>query len=282
MTAATQTGTDRSGPVTALLDRYRTDPDLIPPVDVTVSTAFTTSQGVRHPGRHSGYRNQVISLRVGAATGSCAVEPGSINPDVVYACAGKPVVELLRHDELAVQVAALDAYLAHLNPHALDARAVTVQVPPGDSLQRSLTRAREVTGLIDVPRGGRVLVIGVVNSLLVCLRERGLRYVPCDLKGGTTEWGEPIVTDFTQVLDGCDAVLASGMMLGNGTFDDLLELVAAIGRPIPVTLFAQSGAAVTRELLGDGVDALSAEPYPFFWLTGDTSTLHLYRGSCPR
>ncbi|WAM19448.1 hypothetical protein [Rhodococcus sp. JS3073] len=282
MTAAAQTGTDRSGPVTALLERYRTDPALISPGGVAVSTAFTTAQGVRHPGRHGGYRNQVISLRVGAATGSCAVEPGSINPDVVYACAGVPVAELLRHDQLAVQVAALDAYLAHLNPHAGDDRAVTVQVPPGDSLQRSLARAHHVTGLVDAPPGGRVLAIGVVNSLLACLRERGLRYVPCDLKGGTTEWGEPIVADFAEGFDDCDAVLASGMMLGNGTFDRLLELLAANGRPVPVTVFAQSGAAVARELLGRGVDTLSAEPYPFFWLTGDTSTLHLYRGSCPR
>ncbi|GCE37941.1 hypothetical protein Rhow_000825 [Rhodococcus wratislaviensis] len=276
------TGTAQTGPVTSLLDRYRTDPALNSAGGIAVSVAFTTSQGVRHTGRGGGYRNQVISLRVGAATGSCAVEPGSVDPEVVHACAGAPVAELLRHDELAVQVAALDAYLAHLNPYAADARAVTVQVEPGDSLQRSLTRARAVTGLIDAPPGGRVLVIGVVNSLLACLRERGLRYVPCDLKGGTTEWGEPIVTDFAEGLSHCDAVLASGMMLGNGTLDRLLESVAAAGRAIPITLFAQSGAAVARELLGRGVDGLSAEPYPFFWLTGDTSPIHLYRAVCRR
>ncbi|SEM30739.1 hypothetical protein [Rhodococcus maanshanensis] len=282
MTTAAQIGTAKSGPVSALLDRYRSDPDLMPPVDDTVAVAFTTSQCVRHNGRSGGYRNHVISLRVGSTTGSCAVEPGSIDPEVVHACAGRPVIELLHHDELAVRVAALDAYLAHLRPHPFDARAVAVQVDPGDSLQRSLTRARAVTGLIDTPPGGRVLVIGVVNSLLASLRERGLRYVPCDLKGGTTEWGEPIVTDFADGLDGSDAVLASGMMLGNGTLDPLLDLVAASGRPVPVTLFAQSGAAVARELLGHGVDALSAEPYPFFWLTGDTSSIYLYRAACPR
>ncbi|BAH48675.1 Rossmann-like domain-containing protein [Rhodococcus opacus] len=266
-----------TGPAAALLDRYRTDPALIPPAAVMVSTAFTTFQGVRHSGRSAGYRNQVISLRVGGATGSCAVEPGSVDPDVIHACAGVPVAELLRHDELAVRVAALDSYLAHQRPHAFDSRADTVHVAPGDSLQRSLARARAVTGLLDAPRQGRVLVIGVVNSLLACLRERDLRYVPCDLKGGKTEWGEPIVTEFADGLDDCDAVLASGMMLGNGTLDRLLELVAASGRAVPVALFAQSGAAVARELLGHGVDALSAEPYPFFWLTGDTSTIHLYR-----
>ncbi|WP_370185466.1 Rossmann-like domain-containing protein [Rhodococcus wratislaviensis] len=277
MTASAQTGA-----VAALLDRYRTDPALNSAGGVTVSTAFTTFQGVRHTGRGGGYRNQVISLRVGAATGSCAVEPGSVDPEVVHACAGVPVAELLGHHERSVQVAALDAYLAHLRPHASDARADTVQVEPGDSLQRSLARAQAVTGLVDAPWGGRVLVIGVVNSLLACLRERGVRYAPCDLKGGTTEWGEPIVTDFAEVLDHCDAVLASGMMLGNGSFDRLLESVAASGRPVPVTLFAQSGAAVARELLGRGVDALSAEPYPFFWLTGETSRLYLYRAVCRR
>ncbi|MDI9939256.1 hypothetical protein QM806_28160 [Rhodococcus sp. IEGM 1351] len=271
-----------AGTLAALLDRYRTDEALIPPADIAVSVAFTTCQGVRHGGRNGSYRNQVLSLRVGAATGSCAVEPGAVEPEVVHACAGMPVVDLLHHEKLPVQVAALDAYLTHLRPHACDARAETVQVPAGDSLQRSLARAQHVTGLVDAPPGGRVLVIGVVNSLLACLRDRGLRYLPCDLKGGTTEWGEPVVADFTQVLDDCEAVLASGMMLGNGTFDRLRESVATSGRPVPVTVFAQSGAAVARELLGRGVDALSAEPYPFFWLTGDASPLFLYRGPCPR
>lgn len=265
------------GPVAALLDRHRTDATLIPAGDVAVSVAFTTSQGARHAGRSSGYRNQVISLRVGAATGSCAVEPGSVDPETVHICAGKPVFELLHHAELAIQIAALDAYLAHRNPHTSDPRAVTVQVEPGDSLRRSLSRAAQVTALVEVPPGGRVLVIGVVNSLLVRLRERGLRYLPCDLKGGITQWGESIVTDFTEHLGDCDAVLASGMMLGNGTLDTLLEMVGERRQPIPVTLFAQSGAAVARELLGTGIDALSAEPYPFFWLTGDATPLHLYR-----
>ena len=271
-----------AGTIAALLDRYRTDPQLVPANEIAVSVAFTTYQGVRHGGRSSGYRNQVLSLRVGSATGSCAVEPGSMDPEVLHACAGVPVTDLLHHEDSAVRVAALDAYLAHLCPHTSDARAETVQVPAGDSVQRSLARAWAVTGLVDTPQNGRVLVIGVVNSLLACLRDRGLGYVPCDLKGGVTEWGEAIVTDFTEALDDCDAVLASGMMLGNGTFDRLHALVTASGRPIPVTVFAQSGAAVARELLGRGVDALSAEPYPFFWLTGDASPVHLYRGLCLR
>lgn len=267
-----------AGTIASLLDRYRTDPKLAPASDIAVSVAFTTYQGVRHGGRSGGYRNQVLSLRVGAATGSCAVEPGSMDPEVVHACAGVPVTDLLHHEDSAVRVAALDAYLAHLCPHTSDARAETVQVPAGDSVQRSLARAWAVTGLVATPQNGQVLVIGVVNSLLACLRDRGLGYVPCDLKGGVTEWGEAIVTDFTEALDDCDAVLASGMMLGNGSFDRLLALVKAAGRPIPVTVFAQSGAAVARELLGRGIDALSAEPYPFFWLTGDASPVHLYRG----
>ncbi|AQA24285.1 hypothetical protein BTZ20_5799 [Rhodococcus sp. MTM3W5.2] len=244
-----------------------------------MSVAFTTTQGVRHAGRGGGYRNQVISLRVGAATGSCAVEPGSVDVDLVHALAGTPVAELLGHPHLAVQVAALDAYLAHRRPFEDDPNATTRWIPAGDSLRRSLARARQVTGLLEAPPGTHVLVIGVVNSLLSCLRERGVRYVPCDLKGGTTEWGEPVVTDFAPWLGECDAVLASGMMLGNGTFDRLLRLVAAGRRPTSVALFAQSGAAVARELLGAGVDALSAEPYPFFWLTGDAGPIHLYRAA---
>ncbi|MFD4369374.1 hypothetical protein [Rhodococcus sp. NPDC058521] len=270
------------GSVSSLLDRHRADPELVPPRTATVSVAFTTSQGAQHKGRSGGYRNEVVSLRVGAATGSCAVEPGSIAPEVVHACAGVPVADLLGHDHTAVRLAALDAWLTHRRPHSEDPRAQTIRIGPGDSLERSLARARHVSRLVESPEGGGVLVIGVVNSLLDQLRLRGLRYVPCDLKGGVTEWGEPVVTDFTAHLDDADAVLASGMMLGNGTFDHLLTLLADTGKQVPVTVFAQTGAAVARELLGRGIHALSAEPYPFFWLTGDETPIHLYRAARDR
>ncbi len=125
-----------------------------------------------------------------------------------------------------------------------------------------------------------MLVVGVVNSLLEQLRSRGTEYVPCDLKGGATEWDEPVRTDAFAHLDTCDAVLASGMTLGNGSLDPLLAHARATGKPL--VLFAQTGSAVLPRLLGDGVTAVSAEPYPFFWLDGGPTVLHLYGGPAAR
>src|SRR5699024_8631761 len=97
-------------------------------------------------------------------------------------------------------------------------------------------------------------------SLLVVLRERGIGYVPCDYKGGSTEWGETIVGEHETAIQGSDAVLASGMVLGNGTFDEIVELCRT--RNLPLVVFAQTGSAIFREMLGSEVTALSAEPYP--------------------
>lgn len=80
-------------------------------------------------------------------------------------------------------------------------------------------------------------------------------------------------------LDDCDAILASGMTLGNGTIDPLLTHARATGKPL--VLFAQTGSAVLPRLLGHGVSAVSAEPYPFFWLDGGPTVLHLYGGDRP-
>ncbi|MER6623256.1 DUF364 domain-containing protein [Streptomyces sp. NPDC000931] len=249
------------------------------PAGVRISVAFTTRQAVRHEGRGTGYRNEVLSLRLAEAVGSCAVEPGALPDGAVEDCAGADVARLLEHPVPAVRVAALDAYLMHVTPHTPENGARPVALPAGTSLEKSRVRAEAVAGLLVLPPGATVLVVGVVNSLLEALRSRGLGYVPCDLKGGVTEWGEPVVTDALGAADRCDALLVSGMTLGNGTFEPLRE--HALRQDKQLVMFAQTGSAVLPRFLGHGVSAVCAEPYPFFWLDGGPGTIHRYRAGRP-
>jgi hypothetical protein len=246
------------------------------PATERVSVAFTTRQGARHAGRARGYRNHVLSLRVGTAVGSCAAEPGELTDDLAYDCVGRDVAELLTHPVPAVRVAALDAYLAATRPHAQTADD-TVTVPAGTSLAKSTARATAVVELLPVAPGQRVLVVGVVNSLLGQLRRSGVSYLPCDLAGGRTEWDEPCLPDAAALLEHCDALLVSGMTLGNGTFEPLLRHARATGKPM--VTFAQTGSAVLPCFLGAGLTAVSAEPYPFFWLDGGPTTVYRYRAA---
>ncbi len=241
------------------------------PATCAISVGFTTRQGARHATRGQSYRNTVVSLRLEEAIGSCAVE--DIADDEVHSCVGATVLDLLGHPNPAIRTATLDAYLAHVRPHHLCATK-SVTIGPGSSLTKSMARANAVVDLLDPAPGDRVLVVGVVNSLLHHLRERGATYVPCDLKGGNTEWDEPIATDAESALDGCDLVLASGMTVGNSTFEPLLRRAADAGKP--VVLFAQTASSVLPWFIGDGVRAVSAEPYPFFWLDGGPTTIHHY------
>ncbi|MFD1829315.1 Rossmann-like domain-containing protein [Streptomyces desertarenae] len=262
--------------VAELLGRVRGGEFGPDPAGQRISLAFTTTQAVRHRGRGGGYRNEVLSLRLAAAVGSCAVEPGTLPQGALDDCVGADVAHLLDHPLPAVRIAALDAYLAHVLPHTPAHGARPLPLPPGDSLGKSRARARAVVDLLPSgPAVRRVLVVGVVNSLLERLRERGTGYIPCDLKGGATEWGEPVRTDAQAELEGCDALLVSGMTLGNGTFEPLLEHARTTGKPL--VLFAQTGSAVLPRFLGAGVTAVSAEPYPFFWLDGGPGVLHHYR-----
>ncbi|PNG21300.1 Rossmann-like domain-containing protein [Streptomyces cahuitamycinicus] len=245
------------------------------PAALRIAVAFTTRQAVRHTGRGTGYRNEVLSLRLAEAVGSCAVEPGTLPDSAVEDCVGVDLARLLEHPLLPVRVAALDAYLMHVTPHTPDNGARPVSLPAGTSLEKSRARARAVVELLDLPPGATVLVIGVVNSLLEALRSRGMAYVPCDLKGGATEWDEKVVTDASAEAGRCDALLVSGMTLGNGTFEPLREHALRNGKQL--VMFAQTGSAVLPRLLGHGVSAVCAEPYPFFWLDGGPGTLYRYR-----
>ncbi|WP_309225906.1 Rossmann-like domain-containing protein, partial [Streptomyces lunaelactis] len=259
-----------------LLDRVRSAAYGPGPAQERIAVAFTTIQAVRHAGRTSGYRNEVLSLRLAEAVGSCAVEPGALPAAALDDCVGATVAELLDHPLLPIRIAALDAYLTHARPHTPANGARPYALPAGSSLHKSRARARAVVDLLPVTRLRTVLVVGVVNSLLERLRTRGVGYIPCDLKGGTTEWGEPVRTDAGAELEHCDAILASGMTLGNGTFEPLLAHAAATGKPL--VMFAQTGSAVLPRFLGSGVSAVCAEPYPFFWLDGGPGVVHRYGG----
>ncbi|MDX3525639.1 DUF364 domain-containing protein [Streptomyces sp. ID05-39B] len=257
-----------------LVDRVRAGALGPDPATRRIAVAFTTRQAVRHDGRGTGYRNEVLSLRLAEAVGSCAVEPGELPDSALDDCVGADVARLLEHPLLPVRVAALDAYLLHVTPHTSEHGARPVPLPAGSSLEKSRARARAVVELLDLPAGATVLVVGVVNSLLEALRSRGLRYLPSDLKGGTTEWGEPVLTDALAAADRCDALLVSGMTLGNGTFEPLRRHAQTHGKQL--VAFAQTGSAVLPRLLGHGVSAVCAEPYPFFWLDGGPGTVHRY------
>ncbi|BBC29203.1 uncharacterized protein SGFS_004940 [Streptomyces graminofaciens] len=248
------------------------------PASLRIAVAFTTRQAVRHDGRGTAYRNEVLSLRLAEAVGSCAVEPGALPDSAVEECVGADVARLLDHPLPAVRVAALDAYLMHIAPHTPEYGAEPVHLPTGTSLEKSRARARAVVELLELPTGATVLVVGVVNSLLEALRSRGLGYVPCDLKGGATEWDEAVVTDALAAAGRCDALLVSGMTLGNGTFEALRRHAQQHGKQL--VMFAQTGSAVLPRLLGHGVSAVCAEPYPFFWLDGGAGTIHRYRAGC--
>ncbi|MFB8003307.1 hypothetical protein [Nocardia sp. NPDC056000] len=255
----------------------RVGPD---PAAVTVASAFITLHSTRHLGRNQKYRNEILSLRVGAGVGSCAFEPGerADHTDAVEDCVGSSIAELLDHPSRTVRIAALDAYLAHARPHpdAGGVRGESQLVAGVSSLEKSQHRAAGVIDLLPA-RTRTVLVIGVVNSLLAQLRERGIDYIPCDLAGGVTEWDEPVLTRPDAATTPYDALLVTGMCLGNNSFDDLLE--QARRRAIPMVMFAQTGSAVLPWFLGaPGLTAVAAEPYPFFSLDGGPSTHYHYRG----
>ncbi|EFL18719.1 conserved hypothetical protein [Streptomyces sp. C] len=263
--------------VDQLVEAVRTGTYGPDPARERIALAFTTAQAVRTPAAAAD-----TATRCSACASTLPSDPAPWSRAPCPRRHSTTVSEPRWPNSSATRcfpcgVAALDAYLSHVRPHTPDHGARPYTLPAGSSLHRSRARARAVVDLLPATGIRRVLVIGVVNSLLEQLRARGLEYVPCDLKGGTTEWGEPVRTDALAELEHCDAVLASGMTLGNGSFQPLLDHAAATGDPL--VMFAQTGSAVLPCFLGAGVSAVSAEPYPFFWLDGGPGVIHRYGGS---
>lgn len=258
-----------------LVDRVLTGARGPDPAGMVATSVFWLHHGTRLAGGDVTYRNQYLLVRVGAAFGACAFETGEVDPGICASASGLGLAEMLRAEVPALRIAALDAYLGAVAPHRTDTRAEWVELPVGTPEIRAAARDAAVAGLLDVPAGARVALIGVVNPLVAAIRERGAEPLPCDLNLRTTAWGDRVAEDMTEVLDVADAVVATGMTIGNGTFDTILARCRERG--VPLVVYAQTGAAVAREFLGAGVTALSAEPFPFSQFSADATVLYRYR-----
>jgi uncharacterized protein (DUF4213/DUF364 family) len=152
-----------------------------------------------------------------------------------------------------------------------------VPLPAGTPEVRARARDAAIAGLLDIAPGAKVALIGVVNPLVAAIRERGGICLPCDYNLRTTQWGDLVARETAEALEVADAVVATGMTLGNGTFDEIVRRCRE--RSVPLVVYAQSGSAVARAFLGAGVSALSAEPFPFSQFSAEPTTLYRYRAA---
>lgn len=243
--------------------------------DLPVATSvFWVHHGTRLAGGDVTYLNQYVLVRIGRAFGACAFEAGELDPAICADLSGRPLTDLLQ-GPAPIRLAALDAYLGQATPHREDPRAEAVTLPQGTPEERAVARDRAIAGLLPDPENRRIALIGVVNPLVAAIRERGGQCLPCDLNLRRTQWGDEVHTDMEDVLAKADAVVATGMTLGNGSFDHILERCRE--RDLPFVVYAQSGSAVARAFLGSGVTAVSAEPFPFSQFSAEPTTLYRYR-----
>ena len=248
-----------------------------PAATSTATSVFWLGHGTRLAGGEVTYRNHYVLVRCGRAFGAAAVGPGELDPVACQDASGSSLADLLREAPHPLRIAALDAYLAGALPFRDDPAAEPVTLPDGTPEERAVARDAAVAGLLDGAAGTKVALIGVVNPLVAAIRERGAECLPCDLNLRTTQWGDPVSDSSDEVIDAADAVVATGMTLSNGTFDAILHRCR--DRGIPLTVYAQTGAAVARAFLGAGVTALSAEPFPFSQFSAEPTRLYRYRAA---
>jgi hypothetical protein len=245
------------------------------PSTLSVTSAFWLHHTTRLPGADVTYRNYYVLLRVGEVFGACSFESGELDPAYCADTSGRTLSDVLSSDDpLPVRIAALDAYLAAVEPHhTTDAEEVIL--PAGTPDVRARARDAAVAGLLDVAEGTKVALIGVVNPLVDAITERGGICLPCDFNLRETASGIAVSQDMHEVVDAADAVVATGMTLSNGSFDLLLTRCREQGKPL--VIYAQTGSAVARAFLGSGVTALSAEPFPFSQFSARPTSLYRYR-----
>ncbi|NOT27631.1 MAG: hypothetical protein HOP16_16210 [Acidobacteria bacterium] len=245
------------------------------PEGLPVVGAFWVRQSTQFPGTHQKYRNYYLLFRVGASFGACCVERDQLDSAVAEEMSGQSVGALLRDDRLPVRIAALDAYFAAVYPHAHAVAASAFMLPRGTPADRAVARDDAIASLLPIEAGQRVGLIGVVNPLVAAIRRCGGTCLPCDFNMGRTLDGQPVAKDMMPILEEADLIIATGMTLSNGSFDQILTVVRR--REIPLVMYAQTGSAIAARFVGQGVSALSAEPFPFSQFSAEPTPIYLYR-----
>ena len=249
---------------------YGIDPETLPVVG-----AFWIRQSTQFPGTQQKYRNYYLLVRVGTAFGACCVERDQLDSAVAEEVSGLSVAALLSDARLAVRTAALDAYFGTVLPHVDAPRSRPFMLPKGTPVERAGARDEAIASLLRIEPGHRVALIGVVNPLVAALEGRGATCLPCDFNMERTQSGLPVAQDMAPVLEAADVVIATGMTLGNGSFDRILAAVRR--RRVPLVVYAQTGSAIAAQFVGQGVSALSAEPFPFSQFSAEPTPIYLYR-----
>ena len=248
------------------------------PAGMTAVGAFWVRQSTQFPGTSQKYRNYYLVLRVGAAFGACCLERDQLDSQIAEELSGSDLAALLADPRLPVRIAALDAYFGAVSPHRESPHAQALMLPLGTPLERARVRDDAIASLLEIAPGMRVGLIGVVNPLVDAIGARGGLCLPCDFNMERTAGGIPVVRDMALVFDSADLVIATGMTLSNGSFDRILDAVRARG--VPLVVYAQTGGAIVPRFLGDGVAAVSAEPFPFSQFSADPTPVWLYRAAC--
>ncbi|PRW63671.1 Rossmann-like domain-containing protein [Actinopolyspora mortivallis] len=245
------------------------------PDELCATSVFWVHHGTRLSGGTVTYRTRYVLVRVGRVFGACAFEENELDPRVCEQWSGATVERLLRHAPSPVRAAALDAYLGAVEAHGSAPGTERLVLPSGTPETRAEARDAAIVGSLDIAPGTNVALIGVVDPLVAAVRERGGKCVLCDFNLERTRWGDPVADHLSEVLPEAEAVIATGMTLGNGTFDVILDHCRRRG--LPLVLYAQTGSHTARAFLGDGVTALLAEPFPFSQFSADPTVVYRYR-----
>ena len=249
---------------------YGTDP-----LTLYVVGAFYVQQSTQFPGTRQKYRNYYLIVRGGEAFGACCVERGQLAPIVAEELSGQSVAELLNDERLPVRIAALDAYFGAVLPHREAPFARVCMLPYGAALERARARDEAIASLLTLQPGQCVGLIGVVDPLVAAIQQYRANCLPCDFNMERTQDGLEVVKDMQPVLERADVIIATGMTLSNGSFDEILATVRRRG--IPLIVYAQTGSGIVPCFLGNGVNAICADPFPFSQSSAEPTPIYLYR-----
>jgi len=258
-----------------LMSRLRRLSGLVPVSEFVVESVWSLTFDVKLSPTRPGFSDRAVGVAAGAL-GYCMVpHRGEVD---LSECLGKDLRTIVAKDA-ALRTALLDAGFGAVGA-TMSARNVDEIVLSGAPSNQGEERARSIGSYLAVGLGisRRLVLVGAVPSLIGALVGHGFSVSAMDydpeliggvVEGVTIQWGG----DLANSLSDCDVVLATGLVIGTGLVETLIDLKRRFGYRL--ALYAQSGSRIAPFLCEEGVDIVFAEAFPHY-LVGGTSAITVY------
>ncbi|MDK2980886.1 MAG: hypothetical protein PWQ55_1233 [Chloroflexota bacterium] len=206
--------------------------------------------------------------------GTCFIDPGEINESDLNKIAGNLAFDIIDRVPRSISIAILDSLFQGVN-RLEKIRPRKTENFNGACHIKSKYRANQIINQLEIQKGDKVLLIGVVEDIVRKLNEINADVCLADFSlAGEIVEGLYVNYDAFEFIPDSKIIIMTGNTLKTDTLGILLESINRFKKK--VLIYAMTASNIAPRYLNYGVNFVTTENFPFYWYANIESSLEYY------